>query len=67
MTLVLFPSSQPFVNTVPSANLVLCEETPLNLSIDQILFAAAGMKEDLQRQANRNILRNDMPRALGSL
>jgi hypothetical protein len=64
---VPFPSFSHFDTTVPSANLFLCEVDPLDLSIDQILFAAAGMKEDLQRQANRYILRNDMPRALGAL
>jgi hypothetical protein len=39
----------------------------LELSIDAILAVAAGMKEDLQRQANQGVLRNDMNRALGAL
>jgi hypothetical protein len=39
----------------------------LDLSIEQIEVAAAGMKEDLQRQANQGILRNDLNRALAAL
>jgi hypothetical protein len=39
----------------------------LELSIDAILAVAAGMKEDLQREANRSVLRNDLNRALGAL
>lgn len=40
---------------------------PLELSIEAILAVAAGMKEDLQRQANQGVLRNDLNRALGAL
>jgi hypothetical protein len=39
----------------------------VDLSIEQIEAAAAGMKEDLQRQANQGILRNDLNRALAAL
>lgn len=39
----------------------------MDLSIEQIEAAAAGMKEDLQRQANQGILRNDLNRALAAL
>lgn len=39
----------------------------MELSIDAILAVAAGMKEDLQRQANQGVLRNDLNRALGAL
>jgi hypothetical protein len=39
----------------------------LDLSIDAILVVATGMKEDLQRQANQGILRNDLNRALVAL
>jgi hypothetical protein len=39
----------------------------LELSIDAILAVAAGMKEDLQRQANQGVQRGDMNRALGCL
>jgi hypothetical protein len=39
----------------------------MDLSIDQIMSAAAGMKEDLQRKANQGILRNDVHRSLVAL
>lgn len=39
----------------------------MDLSIQQIEDAAAGMKEDLQRKANQGILRNDLNRALTAL
>jgi hypothetical protein len=39
----------------------------LEISLDAILAVAAGMKEDLQRDANRSVLRNDLNRALGAL
>jgi hypothetical protein len=42
-------------------------EEAVDLSIDQILLAAEGMKEDLQRKANQGILRNDINRALVAL
>jgi hypothetical protein len=38
-----------------------------HLSIDQILLAAEGMKEDLQRKANQGILRGNLNHALQSL
>jgi len=38
-----------------------------NLSIDAILAVSEGMKEDLQRQANQGILRNDLNRSLVAL
>jgi hypothetical protein len=37
------------------------------LSIDEIVRAAEGMKEDLQRKANQGIMRNDLNRALQAL
>lgn len=37
------------------------------LSIDEILQAAQGMKDDLQRKANQGILRNDLNRAVQAL
>ena len=40
---------------------------PLELSIDAIIAVAEGMKQDLQRDANRAIRRNDLNAALGSL
>jgi hypothetical protein len=64
-TLVPFQSRSHLL-TISSANPFPPEDF-LDLSIEQILAAAASMKEDLQRQANRSILRNDMPRALGAL
>lgn len=39
----------------------------MELSIDAILAVAAGMKEDLQRQANQGILRSDLNRAIVAL
>lgn len=39
----------------------------MELSLEAILAVAAGMKEDLQRQANQGVLRNDLNRALGAL
>ena len=39
----------------------------MELSIDAIIAVAAGMKEDLQRQANQSVMRNDLNRALGCL
>lgn len=39
----------------------------MDLSLEQIEAAASGMKEDLQRQANQGILRNDLNRALAAL
>jgi hypothetical protein len=63
---VPFPLLSLFDNAFSSANLYPPED-PLDLSIEQILSAAEGKKQDLQREANRGILRNDMPRALGAL
>lgn len=40
---------------------------PLELSIDAVTAVAEGMKQDLQREANRSVLRNDLNRALGAL
>jgi hypothetical protein len=39
----------------------------MNISIEAIEHAAAGMKEDLQRKANQGILRNDLNRAMAAL
>ena len=39
----------------------------MDISLEQIEIAAAGMKEDLQRKANQGILRNDSTRALTAL
>jgi hypothetical protein len=39
----------------------------MDLSIEEIERAAAGMKEDLQRKANQGILRNDLNRAMTAL
>lgn len=39
----------------------------MDISIEQIEQAAAGMKEDLQRKANQGILRNDLNRAMAAL
>jgi hypothetical protein len=39
----------------------------VDLPIDAIVAVAQGMKEDLQREANRAVLRNDLNRALGAL
>jgi hypothetical protein len=64
-TLVPFQSLSHLLN-ISSANPFPPEDL-LDLSIEQILAAAQSMKDDLQRQANRSILRNDMPRALGAL
>jgi hypothetical protein len=45
----------------------LTRRLPLELSLDSILAVAEGMKQDLQRDANRAVLRNDLNRALGAL
>jgi hypothetical protein len=39
----------------------------MDLTIEQIEAAAAGMKEDLQRKANQGILRKDLNRAMTAL
>lgn len=39
----------------------------MDISIEEIEAAAAGMKEDLQRKANQGILRNDLNRAMAAL
>lgn len=38
-----------------------------DLTIEEIISAADGMKGDLQREANRSIIRNDIHRAVSAL
>jgi len=45
----------------------LTRRCALELSIDAIIAVAAGMKEDLQRQANQGVLQNNLNKALGAL
>lgn len=63
--LIIFHTS--FAGIPLPANLTNRRGGPLEISIDAILAVAAGMKEDLQRQANQAILRNDLNRGLGAL
>jgi hypothetical protein len=54
-----------------SANPFPCLEDfvsdPTHISLEDVVSAADGMKGDLQREANRSILRNDLNRAMTAL
>jgi hypothetical protein len=63
---VLF-QSLPHLISIASPRNRISRRLSLELSLDAILAVAAGMKEDLQRQANQGVMRNDLNRALGAL
>ncbi len=56
---IVYSSASPRYSTL--------RRLPLELSIDAVIAVAEGMKQDLQREANRSVLRNNLNLALGAL